>query len=384
MDYRLLTLLLFTLCSGDPIKKAERAKSVRIPRVNHGLIPIPPIANPPVLAGARQSSFGQINAPVLFQSGRQRELRDQVCDSQALTGCKERCISMKANCQCATNGKTYRNSCELSCMRKVLMEKINWLHSGACTLACSASRTSEYRSMVVDLLHTFYLREKVKRCGKITNCAQAKLVLKFTKGNESITECPKALPTFWLFSGKDCSSTTNVMLSRVFNGEGVIQCKSSGNVMNKLLHDKNCAKNRKGADLRELVQWSFDHLDTNYDRHIKEDELNDLELIPDQECGETFFSTCDLDHDGMIREDEWSMCLGCTDCYRPCFVYQAKREIRDRKRRFIKSITKCGNDGYCENTQCERQNYRFLQCWCVNRDCGEIDGTRTYSRRSCK
>ena len=56
-------------------------QGLRIPRVNHGLIPIPPIANPPVLAGTR-GGFGEINAPVLFKVGRQRELRDQVVSAE--------------------------------------------------------------------------------------------------------------------------------------------------------------------------------------------------------------------------------------------------------------------------------------------------------------
>ena len=132
-----------------------------------------------------------------------------------------------------------------------------------------------------------------------------------------LTACMQLLAVFY---SPPPAATTNVMLTRVFNGEPAIACKSSSNVMNKLLHDKNCARDRKGkpppslsappglpcsaqaissswpslfnpsrplllrptltsssltgADLKELVQWSFDHLDTNYDRHINEDELN--------------------------------------------------------------------------------------------------------------
>lgn len=134
-----------------------------------------------------------------------------------------------------------------------------------------------------------------------------------------LTACMELLAVFY---SPPPAATTNVMLTRVFNGEPAIACKSSSNVMNKLLHDKNCARDRKGkpplpvslhpgpglpcsaqalssswpplfnpshppllrptltplsltgADLKELVQWSFDHLDTNYDRHINEDELN--------------------------------------------------------------------------------------------------------------
>ena len=36
-----------------------------------------------------------------------------------------------------------------------------------------------------------------------------------------------------------------------------------------------------------------------------------LTNIPDQQCGESFFMDCDTDMDGFIREDEWSVCLGC-------------------------------------------------------------------------
>ena len=36
-----------------------------------------------------------------------------------------------------------------------------------------------------------------------------------------------------------------------------------------------------------------------------------LSFLPDEQCGTALFGACDADMDGSIREDEWSMCLGC-------------------------------------------------------------------------
>ena len=54
------------------------------------------------------------------------------CESLANLGCQERCVGYEEHCFCATNAKTFRNQCEMACMRKVEMAVINWLHFGKC------------------------------------------------------------------------------------------------------------------------------------------------------------------------------------------------------------------------------------------------------------
>jgi len=342
-------------------------------------------------------ALGDTNAPIIpadaqHQGGDEGRLRrDYVCDTQANSGCHARCISLEEQCLCATNGHTYRNQCEMSCMRKVQMEKINWLHFEKCEPICSSERVDIYKGMVADLLEVEYLKKKVKRCSRITNCAQAKLVVQYTAGNQSILECPENLAAFLLFSGLECSGMIQLKLERILNNEPVINCPAAITVNNKLFNDKNCARSRKGPDQRTLIQWSFDKWDTNGDRRLENGRPNSvaelgslLSRIPDQECKETFFDTCDADQDGYIMEDEWAACLGCRDCYRPCHVFQAKKQEQDRSRRFVESVVSCSRDGSCAKKQCEKHFARHVLCWCVDEDCNAVEGSEpSYAATSC-
>jgi len=313
------------------------------------------------------------------------ERRDQVCLSDASDDCKTRCITLEANCLCGTNGKTYRNVCEMSCMRKVDMETINIRNVGKCEPLCPSERIQNYKKMVKDLMTTKYLADHVKRCDKISNCNQAKVVVQFaTKGgSQSIMECPEQLPAFFLFTGLDCADYVNLTLQSVFNNETVVNCKLASKVRNRLFNKKNCGWDTQGPTEKELVTWSFDMLDANFDRELVEAELNILNNIPDQQCGESFFMHCDKDMDGYLREDEWSECLGCPDCHRPCLVYQSKKMASAKTRRYIQPIVTCEKDGSCASKQCEKMWALHEVCWCVDPQCNEIDDTRSYAAMDC-
>ncbi|XP_063678831.1 testican-2-like isoform X5 [Bolinopsis microptera] len=315
----------------------------------------------------------------------QNPRRDQVCESEASIGCKDRCITIDANCLCGTNGKTYRNVCEMACMRKVDMETINVRNVGKCEPLCSAERVMNYRKMLKELMTTKYLADHVRRCEKISNCNQAKVVVQFAtkSGSQSIMECPENLPAFFLFTGLDCADYVDTTLQSVFNNETVVNCKSAGKVRNRLFNKKNCGWSNHGPTEKELVTWSFDILDENYDRQLVEKELNMLTNIPDQQCGESFFMDCDTDMDGFIREDEWSVCLGCPDCYRPCLVYQSKTMTDSKTRRYVQPIVTCEADGSCASKQCEKLWALHEVCWCVDRQCNEIEDTRSYAAMDC-
>ncbi|XP_063678815.1 uncharacterized protein LOC134814600 isoform X3 [Bolinopsis microptera] len=330
----------------------------------------------------------------------QNPRRDQVCESEASIGCKDRCITIDANCLCGTNGKTYRNVCEMACMRKVDMETINVRNVGKCEPregttqppteeiieeVCSAERVMNYRKMLKELMTTKYLADHVRRCEKISNCNQAKVVVQFAtkSGSQSIMECPENLPAFFLFTGLDCADYVDTTLQSVFNNETVVNCKSAGKVRNRLFNKKNCGWSNHGPTEKELVTWSFDILDENYDRQLVEKELNMLTNIPDQQCGESFFMDCDTDMDGFIREDEWSVCLGCPDCYRPCLVYQSKTMTDSKTRRYVQPIVTCEADGSCASKQCEKLWALHEVCWCVDRQCNEIEDTRSYAAMDC-
>jgi len=357
------------------------------------------------------------------------ERRDQVCLSDASDDCKTRCITLEANCLCGTNGKTYRNVCEMSCMRKVDMETINIRNVGKCEPregtdqppteeiieeVCPSERIQNYKKMVKDLMTTKYLADHVKRCDKISNCNQAKVVVQFaTKGgSQSIMECPEQLPAFFLFTGLDCAGPAvheksisksefnladylfhfllaistnyvNLTLQSVFNNETVVNCKLASKVRNRLFNKKNCGWDTQGPTEKELVTWSFDMLDANFDRELVEAELNILNNIPDQQCGESFFMHCDKDMDGYLREDEWSECLGCPDCHRPCLVYQSKKMASAKTRRYIQPIVTCEKDGSCASKQCEKMWALHEVCWCVDPQCNEIEDTRSYAAMDC-
>jgi len=308
-----------------------------------------------------------------------------MCLSDASKDCQNRCITLEANCLCGTNKKTYRNVCEMSCMRKVDMETINIRYVGKCEPICPSERIQDYKEMVKDLMTTKYLTDHVKRCSKISNCNQAKVVVQFAtkSGSQSIMECPEQLPAFFLFTGLDCSDYVDTTLQSVFNNETVVNCKAASKVRNRLFNKKNCAWNNQGPSLKELVTWSFDMLDVNYDRQLVEDELNMLTNIPDQQCGESFFMNCDTDMDGYLREDEWSTCLGCPDCHRPCLVYQSKKMASAKTRRYVQPIVTCERDGSCASKQCEKMWDLHEVCWCVDPQCNEIEDTRSYAALDC-
>jgi len=261
---------------------------------------------------------------------------------------------------------------------------------------------------------TRYLVDHVKRCNKISNCNQAKVVLQYAtkSGSQSIMECPQHLPAFFLFTGLDCSGSAvheksisksefnladylfhfllaistkyvDTTLQSVFNNETVVNCKSVSKVRQRLFNKKNCGWNTQGPSDKELVTWSFDTLDANVDGILVESELNILTNIPDQQCGEAFFMSCDKDMDGNLREDEWSSCLGCPDCHRPCLVYQSKRLASTLQRRYVQPITTCKKDGTCASKQCEKLWDLHQVCWCVDPQCREIEGTRSYAEMDC-
>lgn len=328
--------------------------------------------------------FGGTNAPDIGGNGGDyMNRRDVVCNSEANSGCHQRCIALKQNCLCGSNGKTYRNQCEMSCMRKVEMSTINWSHFGRCRSPCPIDRQMRYKKMLKDLLMTRYLRLKVRRCGKLANCAQAKLVMEYTEGEQSILECYEHLSPFLLFLDLKCPDYAAIQLQRILDNEAVIDCSAVKVVNNKLFNDRNCGRQKKGLSEKELIMWAFEEFDSDGDWQLKESELSILSVIPDSACNETLFSGCDTNQDGFVRGDEWSLCLGCSDCYKPCHVYNLERKKKDRKRRLVTSVVKCNQDGSCASKQCENNHGNHLQCWCVDRECRETEGTRSYTARNC-
>lgn len=376
----LVFLLVYTtsLVLTDPIQKTKtktsQSREYKKPPI---ILPIPQRPNP------EEYALGHTKLPGNRKSQGDRK-RDKMCESDANDACRMRCLSLNENCLCATNQKTYRNQCEMSCMRKIDLKKINWEHYGNCETACPAERLERYRSMVRDLLVTQYLKENVKRCLRLGNCIQGKRVLQFTLGNDPISECPQHLPAYYLFATLSCPQILMEYFNKIYNNESVISCQKASIVNKRLFNDNNCATDTHGPTDRELVMWSFDFLDKNQNRLLDIDELNILTKVPDAECGASFYSQCDNDNDGYIREDEWGRCLvGCSDCYRPCYVFQAKKHAQDRRRRYVTSLISCNLQGYCTPKQCETHLARHKQCWCVDEYCNEIKGTRSYATTVC-
>jgi len=347
-----------------------------------------PTLQPVVEENWEDNIFGQneIDDSIAQDIG-SRLARDEVCISEANPACQERCVTSEPLCMCGTNGKTYQNHCEMTCERKVNMELINMRFVGNCD-PISQERLQSYKSMVKDLVTTEYLKQNVRKCGKLMNCNQAKHVLQFvTKGGEqSISECPENLPSFYLFTGLDCKDYVSVTkrLTDVLSNEPIINCKLAKRVNDKLFNKKHCAWDANyESNEKEIINWSFDALDINFDRQLVEQELEILENVPDMEVMFYYFKHCDKNRDGYLREDEWSSCLGCEDCYRPCNVYMAQKAEMSKRAFGMESMVRCEADGTCAPKQCRRIYGTHEQCWCVDRNCREIPGTETFAHLTC-
>lgn len=66
---------------------------------------------------------------------------------------------------------------------------------------------------------------------------------------------------------------------------------------------------------KRVIEWKFSELDTDKDNTLRTAEVRDLrnivkKLVRPKSCARDFVRYCDLDNDGRIERNEWSVCLG--------------------------------------------------------------------------
>ncbi|XP_057313784.1 testican-2-like [Hydractinia symbiolongicarpus] len=129
------------------------------------------------------------------------------------------------------------------------------------------------------------------------------------------------------------------------------------------------------------VKWMFHHLDTNKDDALSAVELYEIEQINNEHCIKPFLRDCDTNQDGKVVLKEFCQCLCLTP---PCTkIMQAVPTIllRGEPKPMPGLFTpKCDEDGFFMPKQC---NKKRGDCWCVDRNGAEIDGTRSTEEIDC-
>jgi len=122
------------------------------------------------------------------------------------------------------------------------------------------------------------------------------------------------------------------------------------------------------------VQWMFRHLDGNNDEHLSETELSEIEDIQNEQCIKPFLQSCDLDKDGRVELTEFCRCLcvtpPCTNVIKDVPILLL-RGVPTPMHGFF--VSRCDDDGFFMPEQCNARN----ECWCVDRNGGELTGSRT-------
>lgn len=137
--------------------------------------------------------------------------------------------------------------------------------------------------------------------------------------------------------------------------------------------DQNDKEIEKAICLKP-VQWMFHHLDNNNDGHLSETELGEIEDIQNEQCIKPFLQSCDLDKDGRVELTEFCRCLcvtpPCTNVIKDIPILLL-RGVPTPMHGFF--VPRCDDDGFFMPEQCNLRN----ECWCVDRNGGELAGSRT-------
>lgn len=122
------------------------------------------------------------------------------------------------------------------------------------------------------------------------------------------------------------------------------------------------------------VKWMFNHLDGNNDDVLSALELSEIEDIQNEQCIKPFLQSCDQNGDGKVELSEFCKCLCVTP---PC-----TRLIKDVPVLMLRGVPtpmpgffvpRCDDDGFFMPEQCNPRK----ECWCVDRNGGELLNTRT-------
>ena len=66
---------------------------------------------------------------------------------------------------------------------------------------------------------------------------------------------------------------------------------------------------------KRVIEWKFSEMDIDKDNELRKNEVRGLrdivkKLVRPKSCARDFVKYCDLDRDGKLERDEWSVCLG--------------------------------------------------------------------------
>jgi len=130
----------------------------------------------------------------------------------------------------------------------------------------------------------------------------------------------------------------------------------------------------------EPVKWMFKKLDTDENNALSIRELKDIEHIHNENCIKPFLNHCDRDEDGYVVLQEFCSCLCITPPCTKTIETVHTMIMGDEPKPVGKFIPTCDEDGFFSPKQCNVNNI----CWCVDRNGGEIKGTRQKGDPDCK
>ncbi|KAL5018337.1 hypothetical protein ScPMuIL_004059 [Solemya velum] len=159
------------------------------------------------------------------------------------------------------------------------------------------------------------------------------------------------------------------------NRQGRRQMKSGRKQFRKHLGKALTKHHEKhgSCDCVKSVMWEMRHLDENRDHQLSQHELKQVEQNSREPCIQAFLQSCDANIDGVLSKHEWCCCF--SDVIPPC--YEAVRNSKAKPAGFVPL---CTEDGYYQHTQCERHTG---ECWCVDLNGNEVNGTRTHEHPHC-
>uniref|UniRef100_A0A1A8IC52 Testican-2 n=1 Tax=Nothobranchius kuhntae TaxID=321403 RepID=A0A1A8IC52_NOTKU len=131
------------------------------------------------------------------------------------------------------------------------------------------------------------------------------------------------------------------------------------------------------ASCKDSIGWMFSKLDTNNDLYLDQNELAAINLDKYEVCIRPFFNSCDSYRDGWVSTAEWCLCFWREKP--PCLAEIERIQVLDGgKRKFGRFIPSCNEDGYYRKQQCDQG-----KCWCVDKNGGEVAGSRTRGKPDC-
>ncbi|GFS12460.1 testican-1 [Elysia marginata] len=132
------------------------------------------------------------------------------------------------------------------------------------------------------------------------------------------------------------------------------------------------------CECMKSAMWEFHQMDEDGDDNLTHKEMGILENNRMEPCMKPYLNSCDQDADDSLSSAEWCCCF--SNILGPC--YRAMNKIR-RSGEPVTFMPRCDKEGYYMAEQCKRVDDDSFECWCVDYNGNETDGTRTNGRAHC-